>query len=158
MEAEYLNPFITAATSVLRQFIPDVEIERGNPDVIDQPGHPRSVATYIGISGDLEGRVIYEMNRLTAIELARAMNEDPDIPGLNELVRSTIQELANIISGNASRELEGMEEGLSISITPPTMIIGEDTEISDSVSETFVQLPLDTNYGELMINLAVRKT
>lgn len=156
MKAEYLNPFITAGTSVLRQFIPDIEIERGDADVVQQPGHPRSVATYIGISGDLEGRVIYEMNRVTAIELAEAMNEDDNIPGLNELVRSTIQELANIISGNASRELEG--DGLSISITPPSMIIGEDTEISDSVSETFIQLPLQTNYGEIMINLAVRET
>ncbi|MFB6354915.1 MAG: chemotaxis protein CheX [bacterium] len=156
MKAKYLNPFISAGTSVLRQFMPDIEIERGELEVVDQPSSPRTIAVYIGISGDLEGRVIYEMNKVTAVNLASAMNGE-DLPGFNELVRSTIQELSNIISGNASQELETNADNKSINITPPSMIIGEETEISDSVTESFIQVPLNTNYGEILINLAVRE-
>lgn len=157
MKAEYLNPFITAATTVLRQFVDDIEIERGDIEVIDQPGNPRSVATYIAISGDLEGNVLYEMNKITAVNIAEAMNEE-DIPGMNELARSTIQEVANIISGNASRELASSSVGKSINITPPTMFIGSDTEISDSVGKSFLMVPLKTNYGTLIVNLSVRES
>lgn len=156
MKAEYLNPFINAATSVLRQFIPDIDINRGEIDIIDQPGHPRTVATYIGISGDLEGRVMYEMNRSTAVGIAEVMNGE-ELPGLNDLTRSTIQELGNIISGNASQELKQGFDGLTINITPPSLIIGENTEITDSVSDRFISVPLDTNYGEVVINLSVRE-
>lgn len=114
-------------------------------------------ATYIGISGDLEGRVIYEMNRITAVNLASEMN-DEDIPGLNELVRSTIQELGNIISGNATTKLRNVANKKTISITPPSMIVGSDTEISDNVSRKFLKVPLKTNMGDIYINLAVRES
>ena len=157
MKAKHLNPFVTAAKSVLGQFFPDAQFERGELEVIDQPGNPRSVAVLIGISGDLEGRVIYEMHKETAVDLAAEMNGE-DIPGFNEMVRSTIQELGNIVSGNAAQELESTENELSISITPPSLIVGEDTQISDSVSQSYIQVPLLTNDNEILINLSVRES
>jgi chemotaxis protein CheX len=157
MKAEYLNPFITAATDVLEQFIPDIEIERGDLDATSSPSETLGAAVYIGISGDLEGRVIYDMDRQTAVDLASAMNGE-DLPGMNELVRSTLQELGNVISGNATTNLRQAADSKTIDITPPSMIVGADTEISDSVEQTLIQVPLKTNYGTLVINLAVRET
>lgn len=157
MKAEYLNPFIEAATDVLKQFIPDIEIDRGELDATTSPSETLGVAVYIGISGDLEGRVIYDMGRETAVDLASAMNQE-DLPGMNELVRSTLQELGNVISGNATTNLRKAADSRTIDITPPSMIVGADTEISDSVEQTLIQVPLQTNYGTLVINLAVRES
>lgn len=155
MEADYINPFVTTAVSTLKQFIPDIEIERGDLDVAESPFETVGTATYIGISGDLEGRVIYEMDRTTAVEIASAMNGE-DLPGLNEMVRSTIQELANIISGNATTELRKAAGDKDVDITPPSMIVGSETEISDSVSSKYLCVPLETNLGTIMINVAVK--
>lgn len=156
MQAQYINPFVKTAVSTLKQFIPDIEIERGELEVSESPFEAGGTATYIGISGDLEGRVIYEMNRVTAVNIASAMN-DEDLPGMNELVRSTIQELGNIISGNATTQLRNAADGKRIDITPPSMIIGSETEITDSVSSKFLRVPLETNYGDIHINVAVRE-
>lgn len=156
MKAEYLNPFISAATKVLRQFIPDIEIERGELSATDSTLETLGAAVYIGISGELEGRVIYDMDRTTAVDLASAMNGE-ELPGMNDLVRSTLQELGNVISGNATTNLRQAAEQKTIDITPPSMIMGSDTEISDSVKQTMVQVPLKTNYGTMVINLAVRE-
>lgn len=156
MKAEYLNPFISAAVDVLEQFVPDIEIERGEPDVIEEPTPTLGTATLIGISGELEGRVLYIMNREAAVGIAEQMNGE-DFPGLNEMVRSTIQELCNIISGNAAQELQKNAEDKDIELSPPSMVIGPDTEVSDSITSNLIQVPLQTNYGEIIINLAVRE-
>lgn len=157
MKAQYINPFVKTAISTLEQFIPDIEIERGELEVSESPFEAGGTATYIGISGDLEGRVIYEMNRITAVNIASEMNGE-DLPGMNDLVRSTIQELGNIISGNATTELRSAAEEKEIEITPPSMIIGKDTEITDSVSSKFLRVPLETNHGNIHINVAVRES
>lgn len=157
MKAKYLNPFLSAANNVIQQFIPDIDIERGELSAAKSPTESLGVAVFIGISGELEGRVIYDMEPSTAINLASAMNGE-DIPEVNDLVRSTLQELGNVISGTATTNLRQAAESKTIDITPPSMILGPDTEISDSVQQTLIQVPLETNYGTLVINLAVRES
>lgn len=157
MKAEYINPFVTAAISTLQQFIPEIEINRGDLDVSQTPSQSLGTATYIGISGDIEGRVIYDMNRVTAVKIASEMNGE-DIPGLNELVRSTIQELGNIITGNASAKLHKQLDGKHIDITPPSLIVGEDMEISDSISDKYLQVPLESNLGTILINVNIKES
>jgi chemotaxis protein CheX len=157
LKAEYINPFVTTTISTLEQFIPDIEINRGDLTVNESPFETVGTATYIGISGDLEGRVLYEMDRSTAVNIASAMNGE-DLPGMNEMVRSTIQELGNIITGNATTALRNAVGEKKIEITPPSMIIGTDTEITDSVSNQYLQVPLNTNHGDILINVAVKET
>ncbi len=156
MKAEYINPFVSSAISTLEQFIPDIEIERGELDVADTPSHTLGAAVYIGISGKLKGRVIYDMGRITAVKIASEMNGE-DIPGLNDLVRSTIQELGNIITGNASSKLHKQLDGKHIDITPPSLIVGDETEISDSISSKYLVVPLQTDLGEIIINLNIKE-
>jgi chemotaxis protein CheX len=157
MKADYINPFVSSAISTLKQFIPDIEIERGQLSVINSPSRTLGAAVYIGISGDVQGRVIYDMGRTTAVKIASAMNQE-DLPGLNEMVRSTIQELGNIISGGASTKLHDNLNGKHVDITPPSMIVGDDTEISDSISSKYLVVPLNTNYGQILINVNLRET
>ncbi len=157
MKAEYINPFVSSAMSTLKQFIPDIEIERGKLDVVDSPSQTLGAAVYIGISGDIRGRVIYDMGRTTAVKIASAMNQE-DLPGLNDMVRSTIQELGNIISGGASTKLHQELDGKKIDITPPSMIVGDDTEISDSISSKYLVVPLNTNYGQILINVNISES
>lgn len=156
LNADYVNPFVTKALDTLRQFLPDSEITRGEISVHETPFNTKGTATYLGISGDLEGRVIYQMDVNTAINVAGEMNQE-EFDELNEIARSTIQELGNIISGNATTKLRNVANEKTIDITPPSLIVGEDTKISDSVSSQFIQVPLHTPHGDFTINLAVKE-
>ena len=156
MKATYINPFVSSAISTLKQFIPDIEIERGELSVAKSPSQTLGAAVYIGISGELRGRVIYDMSRTTAVKIASAMNQEK-LPGLNEMVRSTIQELGNIVTGSASTKLNKSLDGKEVDITPPSMIVGDDTQISDSVSTKYLVVPLNTNYGQILINVNIRE-
>lgn len=157
LKADYVNPFVTKALDTLRQFLPDSEITRGDISVHETPFTTRGTATYLGISGDLEGRVIYQMDVGTAINVAGAMNQE-EFGELNEIARSTIQELGNIISGNATTKLRNVADEKTIDITPPSLIVGENTKISDSVSSRYIRVPLHTDHGDFTINLAVKES
>jgi chemotaxis protein CheX len=159
MKSKYINPFITTTVESLEQFIPDIDIERGELDLVEPPVHTLGTITLIGISGDLKGRVLYIMDRDTAVKIAEAMNEE-DFPGLNEMVRSTIQELCNIISGNAARELKASAENKSIDLTPPNLIIGSDTEVNDELKldGELLEVPLNTDLGTIRVNLLIHES
>lgn len=157
IKADYVNPFVTKAADTLRQFLPDATIEKGDISAHDTPFTTEGTATYLGISGDLEGRVIYQMSVSTAIGVAGAMNHE-EFDELNEIARSTIQELGNIISGNATTQLRNIADEKTIDITPPSLIVGEETQISDSVSSQYISVPLHTPHGDFTINLAVKES
>ena len=156
MKAEYINPFISSLVEVLEQYVEDIEFERGELDVIEQPTETLGTMTLVGISGDLQGRVLYIMNRPAAVSIAEIMNGE-DFPGLNEMVRSTIQELCNIVSGNAATKLRQAADDKTIDLTPPSMVVGTDTEISDNINGKLLEVPLETNYGDILVNLAVKE-
>jgi chemotaxis protein CheX len=157
LKSDFLNPFVESAVSVLHQFIDDIQINRGELTIKEEPTKTMGVMIYIGISGDLEGRVVYNMPLRTCVELAEVMNGE-HFPGMNDMVRSTIQELCNVISGNAGSQLEKNVDNKTIDITPPSMISGNDAQITDSISEKFIIVPLETNYGAIEINLSVRES
>jgi chemotaxis protein CheX len=156
LKAAYINPFVTKSVDTLRQFLPDADIERGDISAEETPFKADGTVTYLGISGDLEGRVIFQMEIDTALKIAGAMNQE-EFDELNDIARSTIQELGNIISGNATTQLRSTADGKTIDITPPCLMIGQETTISDSVRSNYLKVPLHTTYGDFIINLAVQE-
>ncbi len=158
MKADHINPFVNSAKEVLQQFVPNLEIERGELGLEPTPADLLGATVYLGISGFLEGRVVYDMEPETAVNIASAMNHE-ELTELNELARSTIQELGNMISGNAATKLrERVETADEIFLSPPSMIMGEDTKLSDSAASKYLKIPLETNLGELVISVAVKES
>lgn len=157
MKAEYLNPFVQSSITVLGQFDPDLTVDRLNPSTVDPPYRTLGVTSYLGLTGALEGRVIYDMELETAHNIAGVMNGESSLE-MNDLGRSALQELSNMISGNAVTRLQNNGIGEPLDITPPSLIVGEGSEISDHRSSTFVQIPLETNHGQFLINLSVSES
>lgn len=153
MKVEYLNPFVEATMYVLNHCVPDADIRRGQLQLRQDPHISAGISTYVGLTGALRGRVIYDMNKQTAINLATVMNDEPQV-GMNNMVRSTINELANMITGNAATRL--CEAGFKVDITPPTFIIGSDTEVYSYRSMEHLVVPLETRCG--MVSLSISLT
>lgn len=152
MRVEYINPFVEAAFNVLKEVL-GIELERGELYLKSMSQPILGVTAIVGLTGDVEGRILLDMGMETAIAIAEAMNQE-EIGGWNELAKATISELANMITAQAVTKLS--ELGFSFDLTPPSLITGEKMEVSSGDVEALI-VPIEMPQGKLEINVAVRE-
>lgn len=152
MKAEYINPFTEATFYVLKEILADEGIERGALELRTGPHVSRGVATLVGLNGQLRGHVIYDMDKKTALRIAGVMNGE-EFADLDNIVRSTISELANMITGNAATKLA--DEGYVCDITPPTFLVGDHAEIYAHKEINHLLVPFTTSCGMLNVSVAL---
>ena len=152
MRVEYINPFVEAAFNVLQEVI-GTDLQRGELYLKSTSQPVLGVTAIVGLTGDVQGRVLFDMSRDTAIKIASAMNGE-ELAELDDLAKATISELANMITGQAVTKLH--ELGFTFDLTPPALMTGESMEISDSDTEALI-VPVETPQGKIEINVAVRE-
>ena len=152
MRVEYINPFVEAAYMVLTEVLTS-EVTRGNIFLKSATKPALGVAAIVGLAGEVEGRVLFDMSKLTATKIASVMNME-ELSQIDNLVKATISELANMITAQAVTKL--YELGFKFDLTPPALFTGENMEISDPGIETLI-VPIETPYGSIEINVAVRE-
>jgi chemotaxis protein CheX len=156
MRVEYINPFVESAYSVLTEVL-QVEVKRGELYLKSSAAPVLGVAAIIGLAGDVEGRVLLDMDKPTAIAVASGMLQSMDmepIEALNEMGRATISELANMITGQAVTKLHNL--GFKFDLTPPALVTGDNMEISNTNVEALI-VPMEMPQGKIEINVAIRE-
>ena len=156
MRVEYINPFVESAHSVLAEVL-QVEVNRGELYLKSTAAPVLGVAAIIGLAGDVEGRVLLDMSRETAVQIASGMLKSMDmepISELNEMGRATITELANMITGQAVTKLHNL--GFKFDLTPPALVTGDNMEISNTNVEALI-VPMELPHGKIEINVAIRE-
>ena len=73
MRVEYINPFVESAFSVLSEVI-EGEVERSELFLKASSQPVLGLAAIIGLTGDVEGRVLLDMDLSTALAIASTMN------------------------------------------------------------------------------------
>lgn len=151
MRVEYINPFSEAAYNILSQVL-EGDLKRGDLYLKANCMPVMGVAAIVGLAGDVEGRVIFDMTLDTALKIASAMNME-ELPEFDELARATITELANLITAQAVTKLHDL--GFRFDLTPPALFTGSNMEISSSDIEALI-VPIETELGKVEINVAIR--
>lgn len=152
MRVEYINPFVETAYSILVEVLGG-EVKRGNLFLKSTSMSVMGVAALVGLAGDVEGRVLFDMSMETALNIASKMN-DERIDTFDELAKATITELANLITAQAVTKLH--ELGFKFDLTPPALFTGERMEISDQNVEALI-VPMITEQGKIEVNVAIRE-
>ena len=152
MRVEYINPFVETAYSILVEVLGG-EVKRGNLFLKSTSMPVMGVAALVGLAGDVEGRVLFDMSMETALNIASKMN-DERIDTFDELAKATITELANLITAQAVTKLH--ELGFKFDLTPPALFTGERMEISDQNVEALI-VPMITEQGKIEVNVAIRE-
>ncbi|MDR2471636.1 MAG: chemotaxis protein CheX [Treponema sp.] len=153
MRVEYINPFVEAAFTVLKEVL-NTDVKRGDLYLKSTTMSIMGVAALVGLAGDVEGRVLFDMTKETALNIAGTMNGEK-FTQLDELGKATIQELANMITAQAVTKLHDL--GFKFDLTPPALFSGENMEISNhEVEALIVPMELGPN-GKIEINVAVRE-
>ncbi|MGP1593732.1 MAG: chemotaxis protein CheX [Treponema sp.] len=151
MRVEYINPFSEAAYNILTEVLQE-DVKRGDLYLKSTCMPVMGVAAIVGLAGDVEGRVIFDMASATALNIASVMNQEK-LTEFDELTRATITELANMITAQAVTKLHDL--GFTFDLTPPALFTGENMAISSSDIEALI-VPMETAQGKIEINVAIR--
>jgi chemotaxis protein CheX len=151
MKAEYINPFVQASFSVLETVLGAAPVKG---DLAAQPTIFTSQQCNVvcGVTGQVQGQVIYGMSLTTADRVASAMLGQT-IKTFDALAASAIGELGNMISGNAMQHLS--EAGWVCDITPPTLMRGSNVKIS-TISIPSIVIPLTVEQGQIFVTIGLQ--
>jgi chemotaxis protein CheX len=106
----------------------------------------------IGVTGKVQGQVIYGMSLSTADKIASQMLGQT-IRTFDQLAASAIAELGNMITGNATSLLA--EAGYQCDITPPSLMRGRNIKITTLAIPALV-VPVETPFGQIEITVSLQ--
>lgn len=153
MKAEYVNPFASAAVNVFTM-VAGVTPERGQLGARPQMFTTQQVNIVCGVTGTIEGLVLYGMSLLTASRIASKMIGH-SVTTFDSLAQSAIAELGNMISGNSLSLLS--TQGLSCDITPPSIIRGNNVRMTTSDCPVLLIPMMLPDVGMFEINVCLRE-
>jgi chemotaxis protein CheX len=153
MRAEFINPFLQAATEVL-------ESELGTTPSRGSIGLQRSaytsdeVTAVVAVTGEIAGVVMFAMTEETARAIvSKIMGQD--FPTFDSLAQSGIAEIGNVITGRAAVLLA--EAGFPSELAPPMLLVGRNTMISTLDVQRLV-IPMETDLGNVEVQVALKLT
>jgi len=151
MRMELIQPFINAADAVLCETlqsptkIVDVSMD-------EETYRRKGVAAMINIVGDIEGRVIFDLDIPTAVRIASCFAGEP-VAASDAMVRDTVCELANQVIGNAISTLN--DQGMHFRVSPPELHTAEVGVQGTEDTEALVMC-FDTPNGRVYMNISMR--
>jgi len=153
MRVEYVSPFVEATVKVMQTLLNKTP-ERGQLTARPQVFTTQQVNVVCGVTGDIEGQVIYGMSIVAADRIASEMLGSPVVT-FDQLAASALAELGNMISGNSMTLLAG--QGYTCDITPPTIIKGSNVKIATLDTPALVIPMRLADIGEFQINVSLKE-
>ena len=152
MDVRYINPFIVSIKDVFSTMA-GVEVQVLKPKM--KLGHSETVGVtgVIGLSGDAAGACLLCFPSDVACKLASAFSGE-EMNASHPDFADAIGELANMVAGGA----EGQLEGLAISISLPSVVIGDPHEVimtgAPSGTPRLI-IPCQTELGQFHVEVAM---
>ena len=119
MDASKINPFVQGAQRVFDTICQESP-SLGKVYLKDKPYKVSPVSVSISIFGAFEGEVVYGMEEPAGCAIVSKMMMGMPVPTLqDDMAKSAVSELANIISGNVATIFSGKE--VIVDIKPPQL-------------------------------------
>jgi CheY-specific phosphatase CheX len=151
MKMELIQPFINAADAVLSQGLQG-RTKVGYLTMEEEAYRRRGVAGMVELSGDIEGRIILDLEPHTAARVASHF-AGSELPDSDDLVKETVFELANQVTGNAISALN--DQGFHFRVHPPLLLTAEEGDKSSEETEALM-ICFETPMGNVFMNVALR--
>src|SRR5713226_9784059 len=151
MKMELIQPFINAADAVLSQGLSSTT-KVDHLSMEEDAYRRKGVAGMVELSGDIEGRIILDLEPQTAVRVA-SHYAGAELPESDGLIKETIFELANQVVGNAVSALN--DQGFHFRVHPPVLVTAVE---GDKTSEDVEALMIcfETAMGQIFMNVALR--
>jgi len=150
MKMELIQPFINAADAVLSQGL-QCPMTIGNLSMERESYCRQGIAALVFLSGDIEGRIIFDLDPPTAAKIASTF-AGTEVAESDALVREAVCELANQVIGNAVATLN--DQGFHFRVHPPALHLAEHGAMITENTEAVV-LCFETCSGNVFMNIAL---
>ena len=150
MKMELIQPFINAADAVLSQGLSG-STKVGHLSMEEDAYRRKGVAGMVALSGDIEGRIILDLEPHTAVRVA-SHYAGAELPESDALIKETIYELANQIVGNAVCALN--DQGFRFRVHPPVLLSSEEGDKTSEDTEALMMC-FETSMGPVFMNVAL---
>ena len=152
MRMELIQPFLNAADAVLAEtlacpvMVSDISMD-------EEAYRRRATAVQIEISGDILGRVIFDVEDGAALRVASTISGAPELAPDPQMMRETVAELANLVIGNAVTTLN--DQGFRFKVHPPVEHPSEHGFRGSEESEALV-MEFSSEAGSVVVNISMR--
>lgn len=153
IRAEHLNPFLISAKQVLQQ-VCNVDVQFGPISKEDFFVSGEPLFIMLGITGEITGQVCVVMGAETAKDIASRMMMGMPVDALDDMAKSAIGELGNMIMGNAATLLSN--SNVLVDITPPTLLVG--SAILSSPEMAVIKVPLIYKDYQMQLSFLLKAT
>jgi chemotaxis protein CheX len=151
MKMDLIQPFINSADAVLSQGL-HCTTKVGNLSMEEKAYRRKGVAGMVALTGDIEGRIILDLDPQTAVRVA-SHYAGAELPESDALVRETVFELANQVVGNAISALN--DQGFHFRVHPPLLLTADEGDKSSEDVEALM-ICFETPMGNVFMNVALR--
>lgn len=154
MKAEYINPFIESSINILGKTT-GVLFETGSPSINNGVDTLNDVVVTLGVFGELNGQALLCFKNDFAIALAgNMMNTKLECKALDEIGKSALCELGNMIVGNSATLL--FNEGKKVDITTPSILNSMDIKDNEDMLKT-INIPLKCGYSAVNLKIIIKE-
>ncbi len=150
MRMDLIQPFIGSLDAVL------AEMMRAPANIADmtmeEEGYRRKgTAAVVAFSGQIEGRIILDMDPAAAAYVAGLL-AGTEVDPAEPMVSEAVCELANMVIGNAVTQLN--DRGFQFKVLPPSILDEEQCAKAGQDSEATI-LCFETPHGIVYLNIAM---
>lgn len=146
ISVNHINPFLSSAQQILAQ-VCSIQTNVGQLSKENMCIDGESVFIMLGITGEMTGQVCIVFDLAVAKDVASRMMMGMPVAEIDDMAKSALSELGNMIMGNAATLLSNND--FRIDITPPTLGMGA-TRLS-SPNMTSIKVPLVYESGEVKL-------
>jgi chemotaxis protein CheX len=147
---ELIQPFINAADAVLAQTL-KAPTAIGAVSMEEEAYRRKGIAAVVRVAGDIEGRVIFDLEPATAQQVTSKLVGDESAP--ESMVPEAICELANQVIGNAVTVLN--DQGFHFKVLPPELHTADRGDHNSEDTEALMMC-FETVSGNVFMNIAMR--
>lgn len=141
VKVEHINPFVNATIETFKTMV-HTEATPGKVMLVSGSNLKYDISGIIGLSGGAKGTVSLSFPRVTALKVVSSFIGEKQL-ALDDTVKDGVGELANIVAGAAKKDLTQYK----ISISLPTVIIGENHRVQGGKEVTPLLVPFDCSFG-----------
>lgn len=150
IKVEHVNPFIKSTIETFQKMV-GLEPKPGKLILKKDSGLGYDISGIIGISGKAKGMISLSFPKATAIRVTNKFvgmeNED-----VTEDTVDAIGELANIVAGNAKKELTN----LAIQISLPSVVMGDNHQVKEPKDVFSFVVPFTTELGNFDLAVSLK--
>lgn len=151
MDQSYILPFVKSVQNVFETML-QLPVDVAEPTLKPNASPQYDVSGIIAMSGDVEGSIVLSFPTACA-ERAVAIFTGSELDRDHDDFPDAIGELVNMVSGGAKAQFTGK----TVSISCPTVVIGQNHEVHGGKDLVCIRIPCATDIGEFNVEVALKQ-